>query len=48
MIMKVYAAIVHIMKIQETGLVKAIATYNYLSCYEEIEVTGQMIRNYFN
>ena len=48
MIMERAKAVKMIMKIQETGLVKAIATYNYLSCYEEIEVTGQMIRNYFN
>lgn len=41
-------AVKMIMKIQEAGLIKAIDTYNYLSCYNEIKVTAEMIREYFN
>ncbi len=40
-------AVKMIMQIQESGLVKAIDTYNYLSCYGEIKVSTEMIRDYF-
>ena len=33
-------------KIEYIGLPKAIEIYNYLGCYGEIEVTGEIIARY--